>query len=343
MDRLCQWQQDRLIVPLYLEISPVAYCNHRCIFCAYDFARKNSLQLDTEIICKRLREMGELGVKSILYSGEGEPLLHKDLPLLISTAKESGIDVALATNGSLGSRSIWQKVLPYLSWVRFSLDAGTPAVYASVHGVAADTFQKTINGIKSAVETKRREKLAVTIGVQFLVLEENLKDLPNAIALVSDLGADYLSIKPYSFHPFMKAKKDVPYARHWESDIEKAIKESKRGRKTEIIFRKDALQKYMQKEKNFSCCRAMPFWGHISARGDFFTCGVFIGDDRFKAGSIYRQDMRGILFGDKRRRIIAYGEKKLDAEGTCRKNCRMSRVNEFLQFLEEKPAHLNFI
>ena len=343
LDRVSLWQKDRMIVPLYLEISPVAYCNHSCIFCAYDFAKKSSLELDTEVICKRLGELGRMGVRSILYSGEGEPLLHKDLPRLIDCAKKSGIDVALATNGSLGSFKLWQEVLPRLTWVRFSLDAATPEVYALVHKVSKGTFSKTIKSIKDAVEVKRKGRLGVAIGVQFLVLEENFKDLEAAIKLVMGIQADYISIKPYSLHPLMKAKKEVSYARDLTDKIDAIVKKNKGKSKTAVIFRKEAMETYMRKEKKFSCCRAMPFWGHISAAGDFFTCGVFVGDNRFMAGNIYKEDMQSIIYGPKRKAAITYGQEKIDISGGCRLNCRMGRINEFLEYLENKPDHLNFI
>ncbi|MDD2752186.1 MAG: radical SAM protein [Candidatus Omnitrophica bacterium] len=344
LDRVLDWQEKKIISPLYLEVSPVAYCNHQCIFCAYDFARQNSLKLKSGIFYKRLKEMAKLGVRSMLYSGEGEPLLHPDIAQFIQISQKSGIDVALASNASLGNKQIWQEILPYLTWARFSLDSGSAAVYAKVHGVGENIFAKTINSIQDAVSVKRAKKLAVTIGVQFLVLEENLKDLENALKVLAGSGIDYLSIKPYSRHPLMKRGKDVIYTPETQSYIEGVLKRNKRlSAGLKVVFRKEAMNKYLIKENKFKRCRALSFWGHISARGDFYTCGVFIGDKRFKAGNIYQQDMKEILFGSARRKSIQYGGEKLNASWECRLNCRMARINEFLDYLDQKPAHQNFI
>jgi MoaA/NifB/PqqE/SkfB family radical SAM enzyme len=343
LDRVLQWQKGELPAPVYIEISPVGYCNHRCVFCGIDFAMDKNNHIDTDVLCKSLKELGQSGVRSIMFAGEGEPLLHKDLPLFVSTAKESGIDVSITTNGSIGDYNKWQEILPHLSWLRFSFDAGSAEVYSKVHGVAANTFEKTINNIKSAIKVKQEKNLPVTIGVQYLVIEENLHDIENAVNLFSETGVDYLSFKPYSLHPQMINKKDVVYS---EATIKKleAIKEKyTAATKMNIIFRREAMEKYMSGAKTFSSCRALPFWGYICSDGSFYTCSVFIGDKRFETGNIYTDTMTDILFGKKRLDSACFGKNELVVGDECRLNCRMSRVNEFLEFLSNKPEHVNFI
>lgn len=77
LERLMAWQTGELIAPIYIEISPVSFCNHRCLFCGLDFAQGDRLSLDTEATCHSLQEMARLGVKSVMFAGEGEPLLHR--------------------------------------------------------------------------------------------------------------------------------------------------------------------------------------------------------------------------------------------------------------------------
>jgi GTP 3',8-cyclase len=343
LDRLTAWQSGRMIVPIYIEVSPVSFCNHKCVFCAVDFAMEKPAKLKTEIFCKRIKEMAKLGVRSIMYAGEGEPLLHEDLPLFIKVAKTSGIDVSLTTNGSLGNYKLWKEILPHLSWLRFSFDAGSAGVYSLVHQVPEKVFQITIRSIKEALRVKNELKLPVAIGLQFLAIEENFKDLDKAISLAATLGVDYLSIKPFSLHPKMKKKKEAFYSLKTQEYIERTINKSGYPRNLNLIFRKDAFTRYMSKEKQYSRCRALPFWGYISSAGLFYTCSVQLGDKRFASGSIYKQDMRSIFFGKTRKQSIRFAQEELDVVKKCRLNCRMARINEFLEFLANKPEHLNFI
>ena len=342
LDRVKQWQETRVITPLYIEVSPVSYCNHKCIFCGIDFAMEKAVKLDSRIFRQRLGEMGKLGVRSIMYAGEGEPLLHKDFPAFVEVTKKSGIDVAVTTNGTKGTYSCWKDILPYLSWIKFSVDAGTSRVYSKVHGVPESFFDKTLKSISDVIKVKRDYKLDVTIGVQFLVIEENIDDIRNAIELFSQMDIDYFLLKPYSLHPQMLKKRDSIYTKEKINFIQDLIDEFLGKIKIDIVFRRDSMEKYMSKDKCYNHCRALPFWGYITSKGDFYTCSVYIGDEKFKAGNIYEKDMKDIFLGDKRRGVIEFAEKELIIDD-CRVNCRMARINEFLEFLAHEPGHINFI
>jgi GTP 3',8-cyclase len=76
--RVNDWIKGENIYPVYLEVSTSGSCNHRCTYCALDFMEYRPRFLKTDILKKRLSEMGSLGIKSIMYAGEGEPLLHKE-------------------------------------------------------------------------------------------------------------------------------------------------------------------------------------------------------------------------------------------------------------------------
>jgi len=343
LDRVYQWQQGELVAPIYLELSPVSYCDHNCIFCGKDFVQVEHHKLETELANQRLRELGRLGLRSLMFAGEGEPLLHSGLEEMVATAKKSGIDVSITTNGSRGNTERWRRILPHLTWLRFSVDAATPETYARVHGVSLRTFSKTLHSIQEALEVRRELDLPVTIGTQFLALEENLGDLEEAMHLFSDVGVDYLAIKAFSQNPHMLKRKDVHYQQQMLDHIGELVERHQDHLATKVIFRKRSMTNYMHRGFKFRHCHALPFWGYISASGDVFTCAEFVGDPRFRVGNVNRQSMEEILFGPDRRHSVEFASAQLEVQRECRVNCRMARVNEFMDILAHKPEHANFI
>ena len=111
VDRVNDWLSGGNIYPIYMEVSPIGACNHRCTYCGLDYMEYQPRYLDPAILKARLTEMGSLGLKSIMYAGEGEPFLHKDITNIINHTKASGIDVAITSNGVLFTKKIIEAAL----------------------------------------------------------------------------------------------------------------------------------------------------------------------------------------------------------------------------------------
>ena len=65
----------------------------------------------------------------------------------------------------------------------------------------SDCKKAVLNNIYDLVEVKRKNNYPVELGVQFLLLDDNVHELINAVKLFKNLGADNIQIKPYSYNP----------------------------------------------------------------------------------------------------------------------------------------------
>lgn len=315
------WEKAKEIYPLYVEISPVGACNHRCTFCGVDYLGYKSVMLDLDLLRMRLEEMGELGIKSVMYAGEGEPLLHKRINTMVLSAKVAGMDVSFTTNGVLLNKL---EAIEECTWVKVSLNAGTRETYAKVHQTKESDFDKVIANLRDAVKRKGN----CTIGAQMVLLPENENEVDTLKAIGEDIGLDYVVIKPYSQHKFS-------VTRQYENFI--PIVPQGTGK---VIVRSESMQ---TKEIPYDKCQATPYmWAYIMATGDVYSCSAYLLDDRFNLGNINTQTFKEIWQGEKRRQNWEYVRNKLDIH-ECRVNCRMDKSNRYLTDLLNGVPHQNFI
>ena len=150
---------DQLSRPLRdLRVSVTDRCNFRCQYCmprevfgpGFRFLPRSEV-LTFEEVERVVRVLVPLGVSKVRLTG-GEPLLRRDLPLLVrQLAAVPGIrDLALTTNGLLLSRMAAQLAEAGLGRVTVSLDSLDPAVFAEMSGVGA-RLDLVLAGMEAAV------------------------------------------------------------------------------------------------------------------------------------------------------------------------------------------------
>lgn len=339
--RVADWLSGADIYPIYMEVSPIGACNHRCTYCGLDYMEYQPRHLETGLLKQRLTELGSLGVKSIMYAGEGEPLLHKDIVDIIIHTKRAGIDVALTSNGVFFDERITDEALAAITWIKVSFNAGTRDTYSKVHRTRAEDFDKVLENIKRAVERRKALKLKTTIGMQMILLPENADEAVTLTKIAKEAGADYLVIKSYSQHLKSITKK---YENFKYSDYIQLNEELGKYNDEDfnVVFRSNAMRKLEEESRRYKKCLAIPFWSYIDSGGGVWACSAYLGDDLFSIGNIQENTFEEIWKGEKRKRVMEYVAKELDTS-ECRKNCRMDEVNRYLWELKHPSGHVNFI
>ncbi len=340
VDRVNDWLKGKNICPIYLEIALSGSCNHRCIFCALDYLKYKQVFLDGAALKSAIKQASIMGVKSVMYAGEGEPLLYPDIGWAVKYTKEQGIDVAITSNGVLLSEDISYKILRFLSWIRISLNAGKSKTYAFVHRARKEDFDTVLKNLKSAVKIRNKNKLKTTIGVQLLLIPENVLEVFVLAELLKDIGVDYLTIKPYSQHPLSGSHIGSVFKCGAYASLSKKLQEME-GRDFKIFFRSDTMTR-LNKSKDYRRCLGLPFWAYIDANGDVYACSAFLGKKEFVYGNIYEKKFADIMNSKRRKDILNNMGVKLDVN-TCRQVCRLDKINSYLWELKNPNPHVNFI
>lgn len=347
LDRVVQWERGdkQKVFPIYVEVSPVGHCNHRCTFCAVDYIGYVNRRLDTNKLKDAVLSMAVHGVRSIMYAGEGEPLLHPDIAEIVRYTDKQGIDVALTTNAVALTKQFCQDALRHCTWIKVSCNAGNPQDYATIHQTRETDWNRTWENIRYAVELRKNQPgNKTTIGVQCLLLPDNAKGLHTLAKQCRKVGVDYLVIKPYSQHLASDTKQyaDIRYDNYEKYTSALSMYASSNF---EIIIRKQSMESWDEEDrkKDYCKCYSTPyFWAYVMASGDVYGCSAYLEDKRFCYGNIHDELFSKIWLGDKRRRAMDFVEHELDIS-ECRKNCRMHKINTFLWSIKHSGEHKNFI
>ncbi|AZQ63349.1 radical SAM protein [Flammeovirga pectinis] len=153
-------------------------CNAKCHFC--DIWEKPSPYITLKDAEKNLIDLKKLGVKVIDFTG-GEPLLHQQLPELLTLAKKYGFITTITTNGLLYPKKA-HLLKGLIDMLHFSLDSFDQKNHDEGRGVAC--YNKVLESIEIA------KSLGEKPDILFTVMNNNIEDISkvyNQITLPNNL------------------------------------------------------------------------------------------------------------------------------------------------------------
>jgi radical SAM protein with 4Fe4S-binding SPASM domain len=161
-------------------------CNLRCIHCRASATELSSpSDLSTEAAKAIIDQIAAVSAPILVLSG-GEPLFRKDIFELARYGTDKGLRVALATNGTLVTKQVAQKIV----------DSGVRRVALSLDGADAlthDTFRGIPGAFDAAITGFRNLKdLGMSVQINTTIARHNAHQLPKVIELAKSLGADAL-------------------------------------------------------------------------------------------------------------------------------------------------------
>jgi MoaA/NifB/PqqE/SkfB family radical SAM enzyme len=307
-DRVEKWENNHKIAPVSIDMALTRACGAMCSFCYAMVQEPQERSSIKEIhALNLLDDFKEIGVKGVSLISDGESTLSKTYVPFVQHAHNIGIDIGNATNGWEWEPDKIEEVLPYLTWVRFTVAAGTPEEYARImfkNSKETKVFDRAMKHIKYAVELKKKKNLKVTLGIQMVLMPEFKNEILPFAKLALDLGVDYGVIKHCSDDELGTLGVDYNKYKDMFVDLEKA--EAMSNDLTKIIVKWDKIKnKGIPKYKRFYGPR---FLLQISGSGLVAPSGMFFNArySKFHIGNFVEERFKDIFYSDRYDQIMNY-------------------------------------
>jgi MoaA/NifB/PqqE/SkfB family radical SAM enzyme len=172
-------------------------CNFKCPSCRTEIHNWNADHILRPINDQLVEKIKHLIIDeiqdqpiSIRWCG-GEPFMsevYMELLRYIIASGKKNIQNVIQTNGSLlvAKKDLVQDLLPYISNLRISFDAGCAETYALTR-VGGD-WNRLIENIKFVVALIKEQQFKTIVSADYVVQKNNYKDLPQFVEVCKELG-----------------------------------------------------------------------------------------------------------------------------------------------------------
>lgn len=356
-DRVKAWESGERVAPVTVDMALTRACGAMCSFCyAMVQEPQERSNIKTKDALNLLDDFAELGIKAVSLISDGESTISKAYIPFIQHAAKNGIDVGNATNGWEWEPEKIEQVLPYLTWVRFTVAAGTPEGYARIMFKGpehTEVFDRAVSHIKYAVKLKKKLNLKVTLGIQMVLMPEFKNEIIPFAKLAIDLGVDYGVIKHCSDDEL--GTLGVDYEKYEETYPLLQAAELLSNNNTKIIIK---WEKIKDKGKpSYNRFYGPQFLLQISGSGLVAPSGMFFNArySKFHIGNFTDERFKDIFKSDRYWKIMDYlASPYFDAQtmmGTLPIQHYVSKaLDDHLKGIEKirpnlglKPLHVNFL
>ncbi len=166
-----------LLLSLYLDTA----CNLDCVFCFLDSGKSHGEeQLSLEQYKEVIRQGRNLGVKSTLFFGAGEPLIDEKLFPLIEYSNRLGLYSVMFTNASLVTKETARRIKDLNLSVVTSIKSRNPKTLEELTGVKGSA-EKIYTGFQHLLDAGLNQTDPTRLGMDILICRQVYDEVPELI------------------------------------------------------------------------------------------------------------------------------------------------------------------
>jgi radical SAM protein with 4Fe4S-binding SPASM domain len=248
-----------------------AACNLSCEYCrASASASPDEAELSTEEALDFIDQVAP--EKPMIILSGGEPLLRPDLFDLAEYARDRGVRVSLATNGTLITPETVERIKRAgIKRVSVSLDGPSPETHDVTRGPGSfDLSMRGIDNLRGKVDFQ----------INMTITKENLNEVGATMDLAERLGA--VAFHLFFLVPTGRGSEDELVTPEEQDEILRWVAEESRNRKIEVKVTcapqygrviREVLTEAERKGMMGSACLAGTSFVFVSRTGDVCPCG----------------------------------------------------------------------
>lgn len=332
---------DKIMQPIHIRIKPTNLCNHNCWYCAY---RLDNLQLGKDMVLSDripmekmmeiIDDISEMGVKSVTFSGGGEPFCYPYLLEAVKKLSATPVKFAALTNGTGLTGDIAEVFAHYGSWIRISMDGWDDESYSSYRRIPQCEFSRVMENMENFKKLSGK----CYLGVILVVDKKNASHICEFSKSLKGIGVDSMKISPclVSNDEMENTEYHKSIFKQVKNQIEKATGELK-DEKFEIVDSYDAQLKTFKKE--YTWCPYLQILPVIAADQNIYSChDKAYNLEEGLLGSIKDKRFKDFWFSDKNKFF------KINPSVHCNHHCVVDVSNKFiLEYLNADEKHLGFV
>ena len=325
-------------------------CNLRCVMCE-EHSPFSKLQrqrradgrpkrrMDVSLIRKIVAENAGRGLREIIPSTMGEPLLYDEFDAILDLCAQFGVRLNLTTNGTFprrGARAWAKRIVPVTSDTKISWNGATRATQEAI--MVGSRWDKMLANLRTFIEVRdahaRSGGNRCRVTLQLTYLETNVRELPEIVRLAIELGVDRVKGHHLWAHfseiREQSMRRDANAIARWNSAVReaRAVAESNPLPDGRQILLDNLFELDESAVRDIAPTGACPFLGReawVSATGRFDPCCAPDAQRRTlgEFGDLHASSFRDIWEGAPYRQLVATYPKLALCQG-----CNMRRPKD---------------
>jgi glycosyltransferase involved in cell wall biosynthesis/pyruvate-formate lyase-activating enzyme len=307
-------------------------CNLQCVMCEEhsqhslaQVRRKEEMrprrEMPIELLERVVAEAAPRGLREVIPSTMGEPLLYEHFERIIEVCRANGVKLNLTTNGTfprLGARAWAERLVPITTDVKISWNGATKETHEYI--MQGSQWERALDNVRSFVAVRDAHAAGggnrCRVTFQLTFLESNVGELAEMVRLAASLGVDRVKGHHLWAHfvaiEGLSMRRDAAAITRWNAAVKAAQETARRhplpdGRE---VLLENIFPLSTDATKDLVPGGPCPFLGQeawVSALGRFDPCCAPDAQRRTlgEFGALNEQGLFAIWEGEPYRRLLA--------------------------------------